>query len=299
MSQPKSRACVASSLALCAFAAAVFSLVPSSADEKGQPPPSDKEIANLVILLSDERFATREKAQKALLQIGKPAVEALRKTARDTTDLEVRLRAKEILKQIDPGGMRRAELEKTRSVLLKAVEAVQGVDVKNWAESISNPLSELTEDGKKRLTAAGIDVARLQKMRARYLKGNYGGANAKEFVNPDSDTMLVVGKGFCTHGGVYSAGPILAVEDAYFMSRVKVANLLWFVDRAGASNSVTGRAGSGGRRRRTPRAGRRPPASSWGTTAGSRRRISCSPSRRLTPRTILRPPKNWRRQRRN
>jgi hypothetical protein len=101
-------------------------------------------------------------------------------------------------------------------------------------------VDSVTEEGKKRLIAEGIDVARLQKMRARYLNSSYGGAKSKEFVNTDPDTILVVGKGFCTHGGFYSAGPVLAVEDAYFMSRVIAANLLWFVDRAGASNGVTG-----------------------------------------------------------
>jgi hypothetical protein len=202
--------------------------------------PLDKEINQLILQLGADKFATREKAQRALVQIGKPALEALRKTIASTTDAEVRRRAMRIVQVIDPDGARRAGLEDTRAALLQAVATVQGVDVKNWAESIANPFTDLTDEGKKRLTAAGIDVARLQRMRARYLRGSYGGALAKEFVNPDPDTILVVGKGFCTHGGVYSAGPVLAVGDAYFMSRVQVANLLWFVDRAGASNAVTG-----------------------------------------------------------
>jgi len=240
MSYPKSRLCGVGFLALCILGAVVFSLATASPNEKRQPLSSDKRIANLIHQLGSKEFATREKAQKALLQIGKPAVEALRKTIRDTTDVEIRRRAKEIIEQVDPGGTRREELKKQRAALRQVVEDVQGVDVKNWAESISNPFTELTDEGKKRLTAEGIDVALLQKMRARYLKGSYGGANAKEFVNPDPDTILIVGKGFCTHGGVYSAGPVLAVENAYFMSRVHVANLLWFVDRAGASDAVTG-----------------------------------------------------------
>jgi hypothetical protein len=219
--------------------AAVLSLAPAADDEQRQPP-SDKEISNLIIQLGDDEFSTREKAQEALLKIGKPALGPLLKAVSDAADVEVRLRAKKIIEQIDPGWTRRRELEETRAALRQAVEAAQGVDVKNWAESVPNPFTELTAEGKKRLTAEGIDVARLQKMRARHLTGSYGGANAKEFVNTDPDTILVVGKGFCTHGGLYSAGPVLAAEDAYFMSRVEVANLLWFVDRAGANGGVTG-----------------------------------------------------------
>jgi hypothetical protein len=227
-------------LVVCALAAAVSFHSPASGDEKLQSLPSEKEISNFILQLGDEDFATREKAQKALLRIGTPALEALRKAIRDTTDLEIRRRANEITKQIDPGGARRAELEEKRAALRKDVEALQGVDIKNWAESIANPFTELTEEGKKRLTAESIDVARLKKMRARYLTGSYGGARAKVFVNKDPNTILVVGKEFVTHRGVHSAGPILALENANFMSGVRSADLLWFMDRAGASNSVIG-----------------------------------------------------------
>jgi hypothetical protein len=240
MSLPKGRLWFAGSLALCAWATVAFSLAPAWADEKRQPPPTEKEITDLIRQLGADDFAARDRAQQALVRIGKPALEPLRKASRDATDVELRRRARAVMEQIDPGGTRRAELEETRADLRKAVEAAQGVDVKNWAESIANPFTELTEEGKKRLTAEGIDVARLQKMRARYLQGSYGGALAREFVNTDPDTILVVGKGFVTHGGVWSAGPVLAVEDAHFMSRVNVANLLWFVDRAGASGEVKG-----------------------------------------------------------
>lgn len=229
---------VAGFLALCTLGPA-FSLAPAGTEEKPSKS-STKEMQNLISQLGDDQFTAREKAYKALLRIGKPAVPALRQAADNATDPEIQRRAKELLEQIDPGGLRRAELEKRRAGLRKAIEAMKGVEVKNWAESIANPFSELTEEGKKRLTAEGIDVARLQKMRARYLKGSYCGASSKDFVNKDPDTILVVGKDFCTHGDVSSVGPILAVENAYFMSHVKVSNLLWFVDRAGASSGVIG-----------------------------------------------------------
>jgi hypothetical protein len=223
-------------LALCTLVAAIFSLLPASADDKRHPP-TEKEIAKRILELGDDDFPTREKAQRALLRIGKPAAAALWKASRDNTDLEIRQRAKQILAQVDPGWARRLELEKMRPAILKAVEAARGVDATSWAESIANPFSELTDEGKKRLIAEGIDVARLQKMRARFLNGSTDG---KKFVNRDPDTILVVGRGFSTHGGFFSAGPVLAVENAYFGSTVKVANLLWFVDRAGASDGVTG-----------------------------------------------------------
>src|SRR5262245_7751935 len=110
----KTRPRTAGRLALCAWAALVFSRGPASADEKRQPPVSDKEITRLVLQLGDDHFATREKAQRALLQIGKPALEALRKAMASTTDAELRRRAIEIMREIDPGGERRAQMEAKR-----------------------------------------------------------------------------------------------------------------------------------------------------------------------------------------
>jgi hypothetical protein len=142
MSPPKSGLWVTNLLVLSALGA-VFFLHSTSADENQQDPPSEKAIADLIRQLGDDAFARRENAHKALVQIGMAALEPLRKAVRDTTDVEVRRRASEIINQIDPGGARRAELEGVRATLRKDVESVRGVDVKNWAESIANPFSEL------------------------------------------------------------------------------------------------------------------------------------------------------------
>jgi hypothetical protein len=221
----------ARSPAIWAVTATIFLIPAAYADEKQSP--TQREITDLIEQLGHDEFTRRLGAQQALQKIGMPASKALEKAIHDTSNLEIRRRATTILGQIDPAWKR-------RSALLKEIEAAKGVDVKNWAESIANPFVKITDEGKKKLAAEGIEVTGLQKMRARYLTGSYAGANGKEFVNTDPDTILVVGKGFCAHKGVSSAGPILAVENAYFMSRVKTANLLWFVDRAGASGGVMG-----------------------------------------------------------
>src|SRR5262249_20079410 len=117
MTQPISSPWVTRSVALGALGLVVFTILPVRADEKA--PLSEKDIANLIRQLGAEEFTTREQAEHALVKIGKPALEALRKTLGNTTDPEVRRRAKAIMEEIDPGGTRREELEKTRAALRK------------------------------------------------------------------------------------------------------------------------------------------------------------------------------------
>jgi hypothetical protein len=62
----------------------------------------------------------------------------------------------------------------------------------------------------------------------------------KHFVNRDPDTVLVIGKGFKTHGDIFSVGPVLAVEDAHFMGDVTGADLVWFVDESFPRGVTTG-----------------------------------------------------------
>jgi 2-oxoisovalerate dehydrogenase E1 component len=100
-----------------------LSLALPAADERREPLATQEEIAKLILKLSHDKFITRESAQRDLLRIGKPALESLQKAIRNTTDPEVLRRAKEIVEQLDPGGARRAELEKTRATVRKAIEA--------------------------------------------------------------------------------------------------------------------------------------------------------------------------------
>ncbi|HKB37559.1 MAG TPA: HEAT repeat domain-containing protein [Gemmataceae bacterium] len=71
--------------------------VPSNAAEKADP----ETINKLIEKLSSNRFAEREKAQKALAEIGMPALEALKKAAEDTKDMEGKRRAKELLAKLE------------------------------------------------------------------------------------------------------------------------------------------------------------------------------------------------------
>src|SRR5262249_42040511 len=99
-------------------------------------------------------------------------------------------------------------------------------------KEVANPFTALTEAGKDKLIFRGINPDRLPKLKAVYLTGEYCGAATRNFVNNDPDTVLVIGKGFITHGDVYSLGPVLAVENAHFMGNVTGADVVWFVDQS-------------------------------------------------------------------
>lgn len=234
MSQRRKHLWLASAQMLCALGLAVsIALGPASGDDKRERPPSDKEIARLILQLGDAKFAMREKAQRALLQIGTPAVQALLKAASEG-DLETCMRARQLVEQIDPGWSRRAALEGQRAALRKEIEALpaKAVDVTKFAKKIPNPFTALTDEGKAKLKLRGVDPDPLPKLNAVFLTGRYCGAGSKDFVNNDPNTILVIGKGFITHGQVYSLGPILAVGDAHFMNNVSGADLVWFVDES-------------------------------------------------------------------
>src|SRR5439155_19211295 len=100
------------------------------------------------------------------------------------------------------------------------IRKARSFDVTQFAKAIANPFTALTKEGKTKLKLRGIDFDRLPKLKAVYLTGNYCGAASKNFVNNDPDTVLVIGKGFITHGQVYSLGPLLAIDDAHFMGAV-------------------------------------------------------------------------------
>jgi HEAT repeat protein len=60
----------------------------------------EKQIAGLIIQLGDAKFEVREKAQKALIEIGKPALPRLREVAKGP-DVEVAYRAGRIIREIE------------------------------------------------------------------------------------------------------------------------------------------------------------------------------------------------------
>jgi hypothetical protein len=210
------------------FAVAAVALI-AAAPPQGTP--EQRPDAALIDRLGDDDFDARERAQTELKRIGKPAVALLVEAVRSTNDLEIRHRARKLLGDIDPGAMARERLRSRRLRLTQEISKTEGVDAVAWGESIANPFTNLTEEGKKSLRREGVDVERLLKMRARLIAGDYAGARSKSFVNRDPDTILVFGKGFVTHGEVHSVGPVLAVEDAHYHcnSIVRGADLVWFV----------------------------------------------------------------------
>jgi hypothetical protein len=127
------------------------------------------------------------------------------------------------------------ERKKLREQVTRAI----GLDIKEWTKKVENPFAALTDDGVLRLKARGIDVDRLQKLPARLLTGKYYGTDTKSFLNTDEDLILVVGKGFRTHGEIYSLGPILATDDAE-LEEVVGADIVWFVEKSWPRSDTAG-----------------------------------------------------------
>jgi uncharacterized protein (TIGR03067 family) len=63
--------------------------------------PWQPDIERLIQQLGSKRFREREAATKALDKVGEPALEPLRKAAKDDADAEVRRRAQEAVKRLD------------------------------------------------------------------------------------------------------------------------------------------------------------------------------------------------------
>src|SRR5262249_38328031 len=61
----------------------------------------------------------------------------------------------------------------------------RGTSTADCCKAVGNPFTNLTEAGKAKLAARGIDAARLAKLKAVLLTGNYCGGNVKTFVNRD------------------------------------------------------------------------------------------------------------------
>jgi len=138
-----------------------------------------------------------------------------------------------------PAPLAVADLEKKKKKLSKQITETKGTDTADLP-AVLNPFTNLSEEGLAKLKVRGVDVARLAKLKAVLLTGSYCGADCKTFINRDPDTVLIIGKGVVTHGGVYSLGPVLAVEDAHFMGDVIGADIVWFVDKSFPRQITTG-----------------------------------------------------------
>src|SRR5207244_4307264 len=87
-------------------------------------PPDDKRIARLIADLDGDDFDTRERAAREVAAIGEAAEPALRKALAGDPSAELRRRAEEVLRQIDPS---------------QAGEVVRGVRAVEVLESLGTP----------------------------------------------------------------------------------------------------------------------------------------------------------------
>lgn len=110
--------------------------VPTRAAEKADP----ERIAKLIDKLSSGRFAEREKAHKALDEIGLPALAALRKAAAESKDPEAKRRAGELAAKLEKQALAAKVLAPSRLRLVYK----------------DTPLKEAVEDFKKK---SGYDLA--------------------------------------------------------------------------------------------------------------------------------------------
>ncbi len=212
---------------------------------EAKTPPSDKKIDELIAKLGDDEFAARREAEDALVKIGKPAAERLRKAAEASDSVDFRRLALVILRQIDPVSFQRAEVDKARQQLREAITAALGkrfppeVDARSWGEDIANPFTDLSVESKEKLAAEGVDVDRLPKLRAVLLANNLVLAGARTFVNRDPDTVLVLGKGFRNGGKILSFGPVLVLDGkpglavgSKYEPGLIGADLVWLVENS-------------------------------------------------------------------
>src|SRR3954471_20311928 len=63
--------------------------------------PDDKQLSKLIEQLGDDDVDVRKGAQKKLTDIGEPALDLLRKAARDSRDADIRLHALILVKSIE------------------------------------------------------------------------------------------------------------------------------------------------------------------------------------------------------
>jgi transposase len=89
----------AGALVCAVVALALVAGVGSLRGNSGKAAKSDR-VATLIKQLGDDAFATREAASKELVDIGEPALPALRKAATSSDDLEIRRRAERIIQAI-------------------------------------------------------------------------------------------------------------------------------------------------------------------------------------------------------
>ena len=103
-----------------------------------------------------------------------------------------------------------------------------------------NPFKAIKPAGLAIFKKRNVDIDAIQKMKAVLITGTYTGSKRREIVNDDPNLIVILGKGFITHGSVTSRGPILAVDDAHFMGNVKGESIVWFTGESQPRGETVG-----------------------------------------------------------
>ncbi len=113
-------------------------------------------------------------------------------------------------------------------------------DATSLGSSCPNPFGNLTEEGKAKLKARGLDPASLTRMRAIVLTGDH---LKRSFVNHDPNLIMVLDNNFSTGGGIFSLGPILVIGNASYRFYAISTNVVWFVGTSttGQCNTTYGK----------------------------------------------------------
>lgn len=151
-------------------------------ETRDEAPPVSAEIDRLIEQLGNSQFRKRQAATKALAVIGKPALEALRKTAATTGDAEIRWRSVNLVKTIErqlypevrrfeghsdavtsvafsPDG--RLILSGSQDCTARLWETASGKELRRFKHPGTVRSVVFSPDGRKALTAGGDDWVRL------------------------------------------------------------------------------------------------------------------------------------------
>lgn len=112
--------------------------------------------------------------------------------------------------------------------------------LKDYGVPIRNPFRQLPTTAEQIIIKAGIDIKTMSSYKARYVSGHLTGARSLNIINTDPTTILVIGTGTVTHGGVYSRGPVVVVGDVNLMGALYSKDLVWGGDAAGRGTPSIG-----------------------------------------------------------
>lgn len=192
------RAALAAAMVAAASALALAD-PPPAAEE---PAVSPEQIARLIAQLDADKFDDRERATRALAEIGWPAVEALRK-ARQSTSAEVRYRAKALVESLTTEVRRREfaafcsqpdeqlDLEHGMWLIARILDpAVKKADLVKQLDEIATRVRQQLPKGSEPSTESPpVVVAAIRKVLFDELKFT---GNAEDYNHPDNSSLARV-----------------------------------------------------------------------------------------------------------